>query len=61
MTDLIIDLPLTDDGVIEGPEDLWGLSLLIYAAEMTQRSAPGNFRDIAERNGGSPFSGENLF
>lgn len=47
--------------VIEGPEDLWGLSLLIYAAEMTQRSAPGNFRDIAERNGGSPFSGENLF
>ena len=41
--------------VIEGPEDLWGLSLLIYAAEMTQRSAPGNLRDIAERGRGPTF------
>jgi hypothetical protein len=41
--------------VIEGPEDLWGLSLLIYAAEMTQRSAPGNLRDITERRGGPSF------
>lgn len=36
--------------VVEGPEDLWALSLLIYAGEMTQRSAPGNVKDLLERN-----------
>lgn len=35
--------------VIRGPEDLWGISLLIYAGEMTRRSAPGNMKDIMER------------
>ena len=35
--------------IIEGPEDLWGLSLIFYAAKMTSRSAPGNMRDIMER------------
>lgn len=52
------DLELGRDrrtAVIEGPEDLWGLSLLIYAGEMTQRSAPGNVRDMLERGGGSPL------
>lgn len=41
--------------VIRGPEDLWGISLLIYAGEMTRRSAPGNMKEIMEREqrGGS--------
>jgi hypothetical protein len=38
--------------VIEGPEDLWGLSLIFYAAQMTSRSAPGNMREMMERGGG---------
>jgi hypothetical protein len=56
--ELMTDLDSNGDrrtAVIEGPEDLWGLSLLIYAAEMTQRSAPGNMRDIAERGRGPSF------
>jgi hypothetical protein len=41
--------------VIRGPEDLWGISLLIYAGEMTRRSAPGNMKEIMKREqrGGS--------
>lgn len=36
--------------VVQGPEDCWALSLLIYAGEMTKRSAPGNVKDMFERN-----------
>lgn len=36
--------------VIEGPEDLWALSLLLYASQMTQRSAAGNVKDILGRS-----------
>jgi hypothetical protein len=35
--------------VLEGPEDLWGLGLLIYASEMTKRSAPNNVKDMMDR------------
>jgi len=35
--------------VITGPEDSWAFSLLIYAGEMTRRSAPSNIKDIMER------------
>lgn len=36
--------------VIQGPEDSWAFSLLIYAGEMTRRSAPGNIKDMMDRN-----------
>jgi hypothetical protein len=35
--------------LIAGPEDCWALSVLIYAAEMTQKSASSNLNDIMER------------
>jgi len=35
--------------VISGPEESWAFSLLIYAGEMTKRSAPGNIKDMFER------------
>ena len=35
--------------VISGPEDSWAFSLLIYAGEMTRRSAPGNIKDMMDR------------
>ena len=47
--------------VISGPEDCWQFSLIIYAGEMMQRSAPGNIREMIEHNklqfpgGGQPF------
>jgi len=58
--DFMNDLDRENDSrtaVIQGPEDLWGLSLLIYAGEMTRRSAPGNLKDLMERGpqGGQGF------
>ena len=50
--ELMAELELKRDSrtaVIEGPEDLWGLSLIFYAAKMTSRSAPSNMRDFMER------------
>jgi hypothetical protein len=50
--EMMHDLDLQRDSrtaVIEGPEDLWALSLLIYASQMTQRSAAGNVKDILDR------------
>ena len=35
--------------LISGPEDCWALSLVIYASEMTKRSAPGNLKDMLDR------------
>lgn len=35
--------------IISGPEDCWALSLVIYASEMTKRSAPGNLKDMVDR------------
>lgn len=40
--------------VISGPEDCWAFSLIIYASEMTQRSAKGNLKDIFERQNFNP-------
>jgi len=36
--------------LIVGPEDCWALSILIYAAKMTEKSASSNLNDIMERN-----------
>ena len=38
----------TRTAVISGPEDCWALSLVIYAGEMTKRSASGNIKDLIE-------------
>lgn len=35
--------------VISGREDLWHISLMVYAGEMMHRSAPDNIREMLER------------
>ena len=40
----------TRTAVISGPEDCWALSLILYASEMTRRSAGGNIREMLEYN-----------
>lgn len=45
--------------LISGPEDCWALSILIYAAAMTHKSAESNFKDIMERRGFNQNGGQN--
>lgn len=50
--DIFEDMEKSGDSrsaLLSGPEDLWHISLLLYAAEMTHRSAGANIREMLER------------
>lgn len=35
--------------LLSGPEHCWALSIIIYASDMCQKSAPGNLKEMLER------------